>query len=248
MIDKNKAIKIALSIVGLLIIIAIIITIFTPKDDSPRPLLTITNINNYPINDKLDQTAIENQVYAQVLKDDKEDDKDSTITYTGTIRDGSFTLDGEAVKNITSGKVSFLLDVEQIARSWKVTVTYLNKNIVPSGISTSCPSEEEQKYPNDAFCVPWSMQGPQPKSVTEDTLIKELPYISSSYSIHYARNTPGNVEIIVKIGLNYNEQTARFFETHKASSIEWIKSTGVNPDDYTIIWRDISGETISSNQ
>ncbi len=247
MFNQSKLIGVVVGVFSLLAVITLVLYFITPKDDEYRPL-TISNLDKHPVSSD-DKKSIENQVFAQVLRGASEDEGES-VSYTGLVREGSFTNPDDAVRNnrITNGHITFMLDIEQIARSWKVSVLYQNGTIAPSGIVTKCPSEVESKYENDKYCKEPSMQADRPEFVEKDPLVRELPYKSNHYSIHPAYDPDGNLEVIVKIDLSYsndNDPSKKFFDSYKASSIEWIKSKGVNPDDYKIVWRDISNQTKS---
>lgn len=200
-------------------------------------LLTIVNVDDYPLS--VVRNSLSDGVFGVTIA---KYNYNKEGRYSGVIRSGSYqsTVDGNSIKR------SFILDVEAEKKSWLIEVTMKDENTIAiNGIQSSCLPEKDLIY--GSFSCENSRFDTKTEEEIKDPVLDSLPYSTPYYSISGITGTDGKNEIAVRIMINYNsERNRKVFKQYQDEVINWIKSKGVNPDSYTITWRDFKGQIINS--
>lgn len=145
-------------------------------------------------------------------------------------------------------QVQFFVDIEAVRQSYAVYMSYYadDSNGKFAGPPTVRCITNEKDYIYEKFDCKNIIEGDN--RAAEDPLLSKLPYTDPYYFISGYIDSNNVKHVTVDIDLNANSDvTKRMFQQRKEKSLEWIKSTGANPDDYLIQWRNLRKAVIEQN-
>jgi uncharacterized protein YxeA len=191
--------------------------------------------------------ATESYLY-NIVKENKESSFDASTVDDARIRDNSESQDFSKSENVYSGE--FIVDMESIRQSYRVQYSYSSdeNNIHVGGnpVVISCLDEDQLKY--GAFDCKDFVSG---QAASYDSILQHLPFQNFSYRIT-PDSTQGDV-LVLKVQLTIPDSDLKgdtasrlaVIDTYKQEVLDWIRSKGANPDDYTITYNyDEAGNVI----
>lgn len=231
---KQITVIIIVSII-ILGIIGTLITLLAPKESNPYG-------KNIPISNYKDEVknlpyereqAISAALYNTVKLNGVDDEK---LINHAIIRAGS-TIQEYKEKGETY-KGGFIVDMETIRQSYQVTYSYSKRETNNSGYSVviTCLPKDKLIY-GDFSCTDLLRK----ESGTTDPIIQFLPYSALTYSIT-PDSTSGSLVLrvtlkIPDIDLSGDKASKKQTITlYKDEVKSWIRSHGLSPDSYTIIY------------
>lgn len=222
-------------------------------------LLIITLAQIFRKNPYGEQIKIDN--LSQYYKDFPDDTKDSILNTLynivsinnpdtklpksgAKIREGSTT--GSYNKNTNIYYDSFIVDLEELQQSFSFQVTWSpnSENPYLSDIGypvlASCPTQEQLIY-TSFDCIDNSSSNGIYNDVVFSFLPMNIAYYENNYSVYIAYDIIAQVEDN-KLTIIINDKTGG---NHNAA-LNKLKEQGIEPNDYTIVYNDLSAEQTPS--
>lgn len=242
--QKNKEITPLHIVILLFIITAVILLIIAIiqifRSNPYGEQIKINNINQYY---KDFPTNIKDSVLNTLYNIASNNNPDTKMPKSGAkIREGS--TNGSYNKNTNIYTDSFIVDIEELQQSYVFQVSWSSnennqylKNI-SYPVLASCPAAEQLIY------APFNcIDGSSNNGVYGDPIISILPinvsYYENNYAVYVAYSIISQVKDN-KLTVIINDETGG---NHDAA-LNKLKEAGINPDNYTIIYNDLSAEQI----
>lgn len=160
------------------------------------------------------------------------------------VRDGSTT--GYYNKNTNIYTDNFIVDIEELKQSYAFQVTWSpnpnNPNLadVSYPVLATCPKKEQIIYESFNCVDSFTSNG-----IYNDPIFSILPISVSYYNKNYSEYTSYNITAKStedKVTIIINDETGG---NHEAA-LKKLKEKGISPDNYTIVYNDLSAEQIPS--
>lgn len=239
--DKRRQFLILIALaIGVILLIAVIVIVVLNTNQPPKANgVGITNYDQKVKNISSTRKVNIEEALFNMIRFNTSDDYDITTIKDTVIRDGSDIQETED-NNKYSG--SFIVDIPSIRQSYNIAYLYsVNNDGYDSGypVVVSCLEESKVIY-KDFECKERNSW-----QTSQDPLLQKLPYNGPYYSVSGYENAEEKV-LVIKVMINTNSQrTIERFQTYKTEALQWITSQGVNPEDYTIEWRNLSNNPVS---
>ena len=249
MTTNQKKLFIGIGMFLFVVAVASVIYLANREPDEPDgSYFDIANIDEYTEGQPTDKERlnyIKQALYA-VINMNLSEPVPSNSVFDINIRDGSFTQQYDEEKDVHT--VDFIVDIESLKQSynasyqWSDTNKY-SENIDEWGTVVKCLPEDKLIY-GDFDCKDMFTQMENSSDKKLDAI---LPYNGTNYRItHYTNNE--NPVINVRIMLNNNPQTKKFFNNYRKEANSWLRSHDVAISDYTITYRDLSNTIVATSE
>ncbi len=233
-------------IILLSIFAAIILLIFTLiqvfRQNPYGEQIKVNNLEKYY---KDFSTNTKDSIFNTLYNIVSDNNPDTKLPKSGAkVRDGSTT--GYYNKNTDIYTDSFIIDIEELRQSYAFQVTWSpnpnNPNLadISYPVLATCPKKEQIIY-EDFNCIDsFTTNG-----IYNDPIFSILPISIAYYDKDYSEYTSYNINAKStndKITIIIDDKTGGNYE----AAIKKLKEEGINPDDYTIIYNDLSSEQTPS--
>jgi|GEM_PF-1519802 len=153
------------------------------------------------------------------------------------IREDSVDKNFDLDININYG--SFIVDIKSIKQSYLMryrwSSDWQNRHLAGYNATAECLTDDKLKY-GDFDCEDDFSKSNN--NLERDPIIKHLPYSTFNYTISANTDKKGEVELNVKMTL-FSADTRdggrdEAISKYKSEVVEWVKNTGLNPNNYPI--------------
>jgi len=237
MAEKRIDRKLAIGIIGTIgfVTLCILAIIFYDSASTSDPQIRITNFGSYYRNaPSSTQVDIQVLLYKTVLSNT--DGSSDLSSVTGSIRSEGVVDDYDPITDVHTG--SFVIDLPAVSQSYAISFDWARFNNNPHlsqyGVIITCLDESMLTY---GFFPCSDILFSTGDDDYGDPITQYLPHSTLNYEITYAGIGGG---LIVKIVLSASEERIDpegSINRYKEQALSYIRSAGVNPDDYTIEWR-----------
>ncbi len=224
-------------------IVLIIITLVQVFHQNPYgEQIKINNLNQYYKNFP---SNVEDSIYNTLYNIVANNNPDTKLPKSGAkIRGGTTTGQYNKATNVYTDR--FIVDLEELQQSYSFQVTWSpdsnNSNLADIGypVLATCPTADQLIYqPFDC------KDGFSDNGVYNDPINSILPiriaYYENDYSIYVAYDIIAQVRDD-KLTVIINDKTGG----NRQAALDQLKEKGINPDDYTIVYNDLSAEQTPS--
>jgi hypothetical protein len=227
---------IIVSIIVVFISLIVLLFLLLPKNGYGSGI-SVNNYDKYIKNLPTDRKNSINSALYKIVATNSQ--TDNINVNDATIRDGSAKYSYDRTTNVNSG--SFIVDMESIKQSYMISYEWSSdsKNSNLSGYSAiaTCLASADFIY-GEFGCVDSFANS---KSYTErDPILKYLPY--STFNLSVTANVISNDRVDLNVNIILYSSDTRdgqrdiSIAKYKTEIVEWIRSLGLNPDDYLIIY------------
>jgi len=245
---QKKLLIITLSFVLLVILASAVYWYISSRNNPEGDSLVIKNLDSYtqgkPSN-KDTLNYIEHMLYTTVNLNLNKPVKDKSIEDV-MVRDGSFSQEYNQSKSVHT--VKFIVDIQSLKQSYDVSYQWSANNKYSSGLdewgtTVKCLPKDKLIY-KDFKCR--DMFSEMSTTADDPMLAKILPYEGDFYTIrYYSGDKAGNTIISIQIMITpTGERTKKQFDIYKKEAQDWLVSSGVNLDNYVLIYRNLSNDIV----
>lgn len=236
---SKKQIIITIFIIITIIIIFTFYFIFRPIQSN---IINISNLNE--CGDNIHNTISQNitaSAYNTVKLAHNFNNQPSLNHYSGLIREGSCSTTTEDNIGHTSMAI---LDIPDAKQSWQIEFFWI-KNNQPTesldfgAIKYTCITEDQMIYP-DFNCdkiIAERDREINDNIINKDPIFNILPYSTLNYTIRFASvDEKDKITLNITISISnveYKEDPEKYVNLYKNSAIDYLKSRGFNPDNYS---------------
>lgn len=250
-ISRRKALFILIA--GLIAFILLVTVVFLLTQKNENQFGKFIKIQNYDTKVKNLSSdmrdSMESYLYNIVVKNLEDETKASRVG-DAMIREGSDSQEYTQQTQVYNG--TFIVDMQSIKQSYNVQYVYSTndtKLVEGNTVVISCLPADQLIY-GDFNCTDFVSE----QSGDTDVLMQYLPFQNFTFSITPDATQGEKLVLIVEldipeIDLSGSAQSrAETVKLYKGEVVDWIKSKGANPADYTIQYNyDNSGNLIKSD-
>jgi len=232
----GKKQKIIIISIGVILIAVFVLSFFISRPVNKYGNgINVINYDKYISNLPADRKDSINTALYNITKDNS--NNSSVNVKDATIRGDSVTYNYNKDSNINSG--SFIVDMQSIKQSYLITYEWSsdisNADLSGYSSSASCLPLDKLIYGNfncqDSFSS-------SDNTKNRDPILNYLPYSTFNYVVTANTNNQNRVELDANIIL-YSSDTRdgnrdNSITKYKTEITDWIKSNGLNPNDYIV--------------
>lgn len=214
--------------------------------------IVITNLHEYTKGKSYDQQSvdyIQNDLLKTVNMNQETPIEGNTVT-DAIVRDTTFTQDDN--KDTSIHTVKFIVDIKSLKQSYDISYQWVDRSDVYGdewGTNVTCLPLNKLLY-GDFSCKDMFILAEGP---VDEKLDKILPYTSPFYRIGYFSDGKDfdnpKFTISIQIMQNVNsDSTKKGYKIYQQQAKDWLVSQGVDMSEYSIVYRDLLGDTVTEAQ